>query len=136
MPGYDSCVVYYFTSILQLYLLHSFVVFNFLVELWPSSGGTYYKWYYTGYGPREWVKKKQRVTKMVEVSDSEASHSFQPVKEPLTTNTASETTRDSDHDEAEDLSDNVPEVSATTSSELPTENTSSEDTLSREKRGK
>ena len=73
---------------------------------------------------------------MVEVSDSEASQSFHAVEEPDTTNTASGTTRDTDHDEAEDLSAKVPEVSATTSSELPTENTSSEDTLSGEKNGK
>ena len=75
---------------------------------------------------------------MVEISGSETSQSFQPVEEPHTTNTAaSETTSDTDHDEAEDLLADVPEVSATTSCELPPENTSGgENTKPGEKRGK
>ena len=115
---------------------------NFLLELRPSSGGVSAKrkWFYTGCeSADELVKMKQRVARVV-VSDSEASQSFQPVEEPHTTNTAntaSETTRDTDHEEAEDLSADVPEVSATTSSELSTENPSiEENTQSREKSGK
>ena len=112
-----------------------------LVELRPLSGGVSAKrkWFCTGCeSADELVKMKQRVTRVV-VSDSVASQSFQPVEEPHTTNTASETTRDTDHDEAEDLSADVPEVSAITSSELPTatESTSREEnTQSGEKRGK
>ena len=95
------------------------------------------KWVCTGCeSADELVNMKQRVTRVV-VSDSVASQSFQPDEEPHTTNTASETTRDTDHDEGEDLSADVPEVSATASSELPTENTSTkENTQSGEKSGK
>ena len=93
------------------------------------------KWFCTGCeSADELIKKKQRVTRVV-VSDSEASQSFQPVEEPHTINTASETTRDTDH-EAEDLPADVAEVSATTSSELHTEGTSRQNTQSREKCGK
>ena len=83
----------------------------------------------------ELVKQQQKITR-VEVSDSEASQSFQPVEKPYTSNTASEATRDTYHVETEDLSADVLEVSATTSSELPSENTSIEENVrSREKRG-
>ena len=99
---------------------------NSLIELRTSPGGVSAK--------RKWFCRKQRVARVVEVSGSEASQPFQPAH-PI--NTASETTRDTDHDEAKDLSAGVPEVSATTSSELPTENTSSEEnTQSGEKSGK
>ena len=112
---------------------------NSLVELWSTSGNVAAKrkWFCTSCDSAdELAKKKQRVTR-VEVSYSESSQSFQPVEEPFTTYTASETIRDTDHDETEDLSTDVPEVSATTSSELPTENTSTEEnTQSREKSGK
>ena len=118
-------------------VIYKFV--NSLVELRPLSGGVSAKrkWFCTGCeSADELVKMKQRVTRVV-VSDSVASQSFQPVEESHATNTASETTQDTDHDEAEDLSADVPEVSATTSSELPIENISSEEnTQSGEKSGK
>ena len=118
-------------------VIYKFV--NFLLELRPLSGwvSAKRKWFCTCYeSADELVKMKQRVTRVV-VSDSEASQSFQPVEEPHTTNTASDTTRDTDHEEAEDLSADVLEVSATTSSELPTKNTSSEEnTQSEGKSGK
>ena len=118
-------------------VIHIFV--NCLLELQPLSGGVSAKrkWFCTGCeSAGELVKMKQRVTRVV-VSDSVTSQSFQPVEEPHATNIASETTRDTDHDEGEDLSAEVPEVSATTSSELSTENTSTEEnTQSGEKTGK
>ena len=73
----------------------------------------------------------------MEVSDSEASQSFQPVEKPHIFYTSSETTGDTHHDEAEGLSADVPEVSATNSSQLLTTNTSSEEnTQSGKKSGK
>ena len=112
---------------------------NSLVELRPPSRGVSakHKWFCTGcQSADELVKKKEKVTR-VEISESEESQLFRTVEEPYTTIAASETTRDTDHDEVEDLSADVPEVSATTSSELPTENTSSEEnTQSGEKSGK
>ena len=97
-----------------------------------------HNWFCTGcQSGDKFVKKKERVTGVVKVSGREAFQSFQPVEEPHTTNTASETARDTDHNEAEELSADVPQVSATTSSKLPTENTSTEgNTQSGEKRGK
>ena len=91
-------------------------------------------WLYTGcQSGDELVKMKERITEMGG-SDNEASKSFQLVEETHTTNTAS---RDSDHDKTEDLSADVPEVSASISSELFTENPSSEEnTPSGEKSGK
>ena len=89
---------------------------NSLIELRTSSGGVSAK--------RKWFCTKLRVAWGVEVSGSEASQPFQPAHP---TNTASETTRDTDHDEAKELSAGVPEETATTSSELSTENTSSEE---------
>ena len=141
---YDWCVLRFCVSLSVLRLFFKFIgiiykFVNFLLELRPSSGGVSAKrkWVCTGCeSADELVKKKQKVTRVV-VSDSVASQSFQPVEEPHATNTASETTRDTDHEEAEDLSADVPEVSATTSSELPTENPSSEEnTQSEGKSGK
>ena len=104
----------------------------------PLSGGVSAKrrWFCTGCeSADELVKKKQRFARIV-VSESEALQSSQPVEKPHTKNNASETTKDTDPDEADDLAD-VAEVSATTSIELPTENTSSEEnTQSGEKSGK
>ena len=124
-------------SVLSLFCKFIGIIYKFvnsLLELRPSSGGVSAKrkWFYTGFGSADkFVKMKQSYQ-----GGGEASQSIQPVEEPHTTSTASDTTRDTDHEEAEDLAD-VPEVSATTSSELPTENPSSEEnTLSGEKRGK
>ena len=127
------CLFYKFVGI-----IYTFV--NSVVELLSSSGGVAAKrkWFCTSCESANElvVKKKQRVARVV-VSESGTSLSFQPYEELHTINTAFDTTGDTDHDEAEDLSADIPEVSATTSSELPTENTSSEEnTQSGEKRGK